>query len=77
VPASLHPAIAEQEAANPWATAWTLTWLEGRPRCELGGESEATVLICLSAAGEVEVIPRAVKAYDADRAIVEDDDWLD
>lgn len=35
VPASLHSAIQEQELAHPSAGAWTLTWLEGRPRCAL------------------------------------------
>lgn len=35
VPSELHPIIAEHEAANPGAEAWTLTWLEGRPRLAL------------------------------------------
>lgn len=35
VPAALHSAIASAESAHPDAEAWTLTWLEGRPVCEL------------------------------------------
>lgn len=51
VPALLHDAIAEQEAAHPTGTAWTLTWLEGRPRLDLDG----LVLVTLDAHGEVSV----------------------
>ncbi|WP_053353053.1 hypothetical protein [Leucobacter musarum] len=35
VPPLLHAAIAHQESAHPNADSWTLTWLEGRPRCVL------------------------------------------
>lgn len=35
VPEQLHTAIAESEAAHATGDAWTLTWLEGRPRVEL------------------------------------------
>lgn len=69
VPSALHPLIAEQEAAHPGASAWTLTWLEGRPRCAL----DELVTVTLDAAG------RAVVATDAARPDVSDDsddDWL-
>ncbi|MBK0418027.1 Fe-S oxidoreductase [Leucobacter sp. CSA1] len=57
VPSALHEAIATQEARFPEAASWTLTWLEGRPRCELDGE----VLVSLDPAGRVVVSapPRA------------------
>ncbi len=35
VPPLLHAEIARQESAHPNAGSWTLTWLEGRPRCVL------------------------------------------
>lgn len=35
VPADLLPLISETENAHPEATAWTLTWLEGRPELAL------------------------------------------
>lgn len=35
VPPLLHAAIADQESVHPNADSWTLTWLEGRPRCVL------------------------------------------
>ena len=74
VPSALHAVIAEREAANPTATSWTLTWLEGRPRCELDtGES-----VELNAAGEIQVVQRAVGDEGRIDGIVdsEDDDWL-
>ncbi len=35
VPAALHQEITRQEALHPAADSWTLTWLEGLPRCAL------------------------------------------
>lgn len=51
VPPVLHEAIAEQEAAHPAASAWTLTFLEGRARCTL----DDAVTVGLDAAGAVTV----------------------
>lgn len=82
VPLSLHALISEQEAVHPQAASWTLTWLEGRPRCAL----EDLVIVTLTPAGAptVEVGPgqasqpgiepgtgHAGPATDDD-----DDDWL-
>lgn len=66
VPPALHTAIAEQEAAHPDADSWTLTWLEGRPRCAL----DDTLIVSLDASGTVLVSP--VSAAPAE----EEDDWL-
>lgn len=80
VPAELHEAIAEVERAERRRTeqaapSWTLTWLEGRPRCELG-----STLVTLNANGEVVVTPRVAGAGGSDDGIVDDgivdDDWL-
>ncbi len=68
VPQSLHPAIAEQELAHPEASSWTLTWLEGRPRCAL----DDVALVMLDTSGTVRV--ESSLAADGDDA--EDDDWL-
>lgn len=62
VPPSLHPAISEQESLHPAAQAWTITWLEGLPRCAL----DDAALLTLDASG------RALLEDGAG----EDDDWL-
>lgn len=67
VPDVLHAAIAEQEAAHTGARAWTLTWLEGRARCEL----DDIVRVAQGGDGGVAVTPLS-GADDAD----DDDDWL-
>ncbi len=74
VPASLHEAIAEQEAAHPEARSWTLTWLEGRPRCAL----EDLVIVGLDTDGAVTTMASGTAAADRDvpGADDEDDDWL-
>ncbi|UOR03107.1 Fe-S oxidoreductase [Leucobacter allii] len=54
VPAALHGEIAAQEAAHPRASAWTLTWLEGRPRCAL----DDAIVVTLDRSGAV--VSRAV-----------------
>lgn len=68
VPDSLHDEIATQEALHPRAEAWTLTWLEGRPRCAL----DDAVIISLTASGEV-LVEGELTDVATDEA---DDDWL-
>ncbi|KRA23278.1 Fe-S oxidoreductase [Microbacterium sp. Root61] len=57
VPAALHTAIAEADAAalaaqdGGYAPRWTLTWLEKRPIAEL----DTGVIVRLTATGEVTV----------------------
>lgn len=76
VPTRVHGAIAEQEAAHPGADSWTLTWLEGRPRCELTGTGSAPVVrVTVDAAGHV-VIESADSSGAASDAAETDDDWL-
>ena len=74
VPRELHEAIAEQEVRHPNADAWTLTWLEGRPRCALGDR----VLVELDATGAPRVTslgPRSA-ALAASNDADDSDDWL-
>lgn len=68
VPAGLHAAIAAQEREHPDGSSWTLTWLEGRPRCAL----DDVALVMLDTSGTVRV--ESSLAADGDDA--EDDDWL-
>lgn len=71
VPPELYAAIAAQEAAHPAATAWTLTWLEGRPRCAL----DDLVIVTQHPSGEAQIME--LRSADADvEAEDEDDDWL-
>ena len=70
-PPQLHAAIAAQERTHPGASSWTLTWLEGRPRCLL----DALVLVELDAAGEVRVTNE--DAVDQAAGEPHADDWLD
>ncbi|RZT60954.1 Fe-S oxidoreductase [Leucobacter luti] len=85
VPPELHAAIAEAEAAHPGAASWTLTWLEGRPRCAL----DDVLIVGLDAAGGVTVrragsaSAAAPDASGTDRVGLaddddddDDDDWL-
>ncbi|WP_449277341.1 Fe-S oxidoreductase [Leucobacter sp. GX24907] len=80
VPEALHGAIDEAEQSHPTARSWTLTWLEGRPRCELGvGELDKPVLVSLDADGAVRLSdePNAgLPQADGAPADDEDDDWL-
>lgn len=62
VPPVLHAAIAAAEAEHPDAGSWTLTWLEGRPRCAL----DDVALVTLTATGD------PVSETEDDEA----DDWL-
>lgn len=73
VPPALHAAIAEAEAAHPGAAAWTLTWLEGRPRCAL----DEVLVLSLDPRGGAVVEPAAGVAGDfTGAADDDDDDWL-
>lgn len=76
VPQILHAAIAAQEAAYPDAASWTLTWLEGRPRCAL---DDCTV-VGLDVAGAVSIETDGIQAGlatpDAGLPDEDDDDWL-
>lgn len=64
VPAELHAEVARQEAAHPEASSWTLTWLEGKPRCALDD------LVVVTPAG-------VERAGDGVATMAEeDDDWL-
>ncbi len=65
VPRELHGTIAEQEQRHAGAGSWTLTWLEGRPRCAL----DDLVTVTLGAEGGV-VIEEELETGD------DDDDWL-
>lgn len=69
VPLELHQAILEQEQIFVGAGAWTLTWLEGRPRCALDNE----VIVSINARGEVQI--ESQRSDQADE--VHDDSWLD
>ena len=74
VPRELHETIAEQEARHPSAHAWTLTWLEGRPRCAL----DELVLVELDPTGASRVTdlqPWDSVTSDSDDA-ADSDDWL-
>lgn len=71
VPAALHGEISAQESALPDARAWTLTWLEGRPYCELDG----LVVVGLSPAGEVTVSEPGARTPSGETP-EDDDDWL-
>jgi len=89
VPEALHPEIAAQEIAHPEAHSWTLTWLEGLPRCTL----DELVRLSLNHEGEVVVtalgsssgadaqpagngLSAGIGTDGADDADDDDDDWL-
>lgn len=77
VPPELHSAILAQERERPDGHSWTLTWLEGRPRCTLDG----LVLVTIDPAGEVRIENATDAASDAGGTRPEcqtedDDDWL-
>ncbi|MBL3687068.1 Fe-S oxidoreductase [Leucobacter zeae] len=75
VPPELHAPIAEQEALHPGASSWTLTWLEGRPRCALDDLVLVTLdgVVPLQGAGTPGTEAGPGGALDEDD---EDDDWL-
>lgn len=83
VPPTLHSLIEQQERAHPEARSWTLTWLEGRPRCAL----DDLALVTLDASGVAVVLSTGAGGADnaaaAGRSIApgaippdDDDDWL-
>lgn len=82
VPDTLHAAIAESERLHPSGTAWTLTWLEGRPRVELCDEAgERLDDVRIDAAGRVTRSTIHAPLDDDNDAAGEsgaddDDDWL-
>lgn len=70
VPAALHAEISRLEREYPLTSAWTLTWLEGRPRVQL----DDRVILELTADGDVRVSDPSLATddeYDGDT-----DDWL-
>jgi hypothetical protein len=68
VPAVLYDAIDEQVRMHPTAHSWTLTWLEGRPRCQL----DHLVIITLDQNSVVQVLdPYAPVVIDSDDAWLE------
>lgn len=71
VPRSLHDSIAAQESRHPGAISWTLTWLEGRPRCAL----DNLVIVTLDAEGQPALISMGSE-HSTPGADADDDDWL-
>ncbi len=71
VPPALHPAIAEEEGRHPEASAWTLTWLEGFPRCAL----DDVALLTLDASGRASLI-ESISGHSDPMSDEDDDDWL-
>ena len=76
VPPTLYDSIALQEAQHPGAASWTLTWLEGRPRCAL----DDLVIVTLDAEGRPALISasseHSIPGTDPDDDDDDDDDWL-
>lgn len=84
VPPALFDTIATCEQAHPSARAWTLTWLEGRPRLALDDLAEISVdqqgavrakdLTALASnAKDVLGEESSLSSYDDED---DDDDWL-
>ena len=71
VPLSLHEAIAAREDAHPGAVSWTLTWLEGRPRCAL----DDLEIVTLDETG-LPVLLTADQEHSLSGTDADDDDWL-
>lgn len=63
VPSALLPMISAAEQQYPEASAWTLTWLEGRPRCAL----DDLLLVTLNGTESLRT---------TEEALDDDDDWL-
>lgn len=63
VPSALLPMISAAEQQYPEASAWTLTWLEGRPRCAL----DDLLLVTLDGTESLRT---------TEEALDDDDDWL-
>lgn len=89
VPELLHSAIAAAETDNTSGVAWTLTWLEGRPRVELS-DATALVLVDLAVDPRGNVVARKPSSWPSaahsgdsptgapppDDNSDDDDDWL-
>lgn len=71
VPQALHQAIARLETEHPTGESWTLTWLEGRPRCAL----DDLALLTINGAGQVSLEPLSFDATGLQQDD-DDDDWL-
>lgn len=76
VPPVLYSAISDIEQAHPDASAWTLTWLEDRPRCAL----DHVALVTLDSEGVPKIIagsgsPEALSNLE-NSVVEDDDDWL-
>ena len=86
VPPSLFPTIAAQELRFPDASAWTLTWLEGRPRLQLDDAVRVSIdakgaVTVHAVDGEAQSGPAGEPGGSAGRAPGledddDDDDWL-
>lgn len=78
VPELLHAEIAVSETRNPSGIAWTLTWLEGRPRVQLGDESGRLLdELAVDAAGHVvHGDPVSENGAAGSNEPDDDDDWL-
>lgn len=73
VPSELHTAIQEQEELHPSAHSWTLTWLEGRPRCQL----DDCLIVTIDRDGAHQVITLTGQSgNDIISGDDDDDDWL-
>lgn len=68
VPEGLHGILREAEEQFPTGEAWQLTWLEGRPVCEL----DDRVTVTTDSSGTPMMIHAAAAHVDED----EDDGWL-
>lgn len=81
VPPELHATIAAVEAEFPAGRSWTLTWLEGRPRCAF----EDLAIVGLDAEGAITITRSGAAGSGASSQVGpdlslpgddDDDDWL-
>lgn len=68
VPVALHGLIREVESDVSGGTFWLLTWLEGKPICDLDGLAQVTV--------DTANVPIRMPGSDATLEDDENDDWL-
>lgn len=68
VPRELATVCAQLDHEQPCEGSWTLTWLEGLPRCE---RSDGTRVLLLANHRVQTLAPHEGEFYDED-----DDDWL-
>lgn len=70
---TLVPLVSEQERLHPDARAWTLTWLEGRPRCTL----DDLLTVTVTPDGTPQLLEHQEVEWPGEPAIEpDDDDWL-